>query len=585
MTADQVFIDYTLTPKQRLSNISKLETPKSSDGFYLDAHGEKISFMGNRGLKPAYCELPLTQKHVEEIYKCMISVEYFFFNYCQVMTSNGFNFGDNRQYQVDLLNFLAEENRCVLSMPRQSSKSVTSGIHILHKILFNKEAIWGIAANKHNMSKEVLTKIKQTYSRLPFWLQQGVVSWNAFSIELENGSKVMTASTSASSFRGFTLTGLMIDEVSFLSQNLWEEFHDSVFPTVSSISSSQIILASTPNGLNHWYYMWMDAVEGRSEFKPYKINWYDVPGRDEKWLEKQIQTFGKLYVNQNYLCEFLGSSLTLIEAVNLQRMRHLAPIEMNKFIEGTNVYHLPIEKHKYILSVDTAKDGSDEFSFHVTDITKFPFKQVMSAGIQVSYLKMPRILLDIGTFYNNAFIIIENVEGSGQSVADTLYTIYEYENLYKDYNKDYPGFRTSKGSRPKILSILKTFIENEKIVLYDSRTISQLNTFIKRNGKYQADVGNKDDMVMSLAIMFAPFLNISAYADYEKFMNALEEVGYDVQGEEDEVPLSIDQMITIGYFDDGYEPDKVGLQEGVYSYDLGYNDYSSYIPEPDDTFG
>lgn len=573
-----ITIDYSLTIQDRLDNISKLDMPKSSDNYVLDAFGEKIAFNGNRGLKPAYCQLALTNDHIQEIYKCMNSVEYFFFNYCQVVTSKGFTFGDVRQYQIDLLNFLAVEPRCCLSMPRQSSKSVTAGIHILHQILFKKEITWGLAANKQGMSKEILTKIKQTYSRLPFWLQQGVISWNANSIELENGSKVLTSATTGDSFRGFTLSGgLLVDECAFISPTMWEEFYDSVFPTVSSVKTSQIILASTPKGLNHWHAIWTDAEEKRSEFRPYKINWYDVPGRDDEWLETQIETFGPMYVAQNYQCSFLGSSDTLIDAYSLAQLRRIEPIIRDKFIAGMNIFEDVVEKKKYILSVDTAKDGSDKFALHVIDITKFPFSQVASASLDVSYLKMPKVLLDIATYYNNAFVIIENVEGSGQSIADTLYSVYEYEHLYKDKRKEYPGFRTSKGTRPKILSLLKTFIENKKLIIKDKTTIEQLGTFIKRGGKYQADSGSKDDSVMALAISFAPFLDISAYADYDKFMEALEHLGYE---DEEHEYVDIGSLVSVGYFDDGIEFDEE-RREGIFQ--LDYNTY--HYNDDLDTFG
>lgn len=575
------FVDYSLTAQQRLDNIKALDLPTSPDGYYLDVEGKKVSFMGNRDLKSAYTILPLTTRHVEEIYKCMISVEYFFFNYCQIVTNKGFTFGDTREYQINLLNFLAAEKRCALSLPRQSSKSVTTGVHILHKILFNKDANWGLAANLSSMSKEVLSKIKQTYLRLPIWLQQGIVSWNATSISLENGARVLTSATTGNSFRGFTFatpgSGVFVDETAFVSGPLWEEFYDSVMPTVSSSKDSQIVLASTPNGMNHWYYIVKDAEENKTEFKPFRIEWYEVPGRDEEWLNKQIETFGKLYVNQNFLCQFAGSSETLVDTVALQRLRPELPAMQDKFMKGINIYDDVQEKHNYIMSVDTAKDGDDKFSFHIIDITKFPFKQVLTANLEVSYLKMPKVLLDIATYYNQAFVIIENVEGSGQSIADTLYNVYEYEHLYRDKHKDYPGFRTNRKTRSIILNFMKIFIENDKLIIYDKTTINQLNTFIKRKGKYQADSGAKDDLVMSLAMAFVPFMDISAYSDYTKFMDALEEIGI-INDEDNETGVNLSSLVSIGYFDDGVEDDlQIGLREGMYNYDT-YDYDRNYNP-------
>lgn len=261
---------------------------------------------------------------------------------------------------------------------------------------------------------------------------------------------------------------------------------------------------------------------------------------------------GEVEFAQEYACEFLGSSDTLISISSLKMLKYSDNYNRDVFTFGFKQYETVKEEHNYIITVDAAKDGLDKFAIQVFDVSKFPFIQVGSANLNVNYLKMPGIIYEIGNYYNNAFIIVENNEGAGQSIVDKLYDVYEYENLYKDKDKDYYGFRTTTSTRSQILSNLKIFLENNKIYLNDKETIEQLFVFINRSGKYQADKGYHDDLVMALAIMFAPFLDKNMYSDYHSFINSLEQTESTIE----------DLNITnFGFFDDGIERD-YGLVDG-----------------------
>jgi hypothetical protein len=320
--------------------------------------------------------------------------------------------------------------------------------------------------------------------------------------------------------------------------------------------------------------MWQAAEKGVSSFKNFRVEWFQVPGRDAAWRENMIGTLsgGEIEFNQEYACEFLGSSKTLINISILKSLEFMNAYENDKFIYGTRLYDEVQEKHRYILSADASKDGADNYAIHVIDITTFPFKQVLSGKFNVSHLSMPEVLYNIGTYYNNAFMIIENNEGGGQSNVDILHQVYEYENIFKE-NKTYYGFRTTSSSRPKILSILKMFIENGNLILRDKSTIDQLFTFVEVNGKYQADRAAKDDMVMSLAISFAPYLNLSNLEDYKEFLKVLEINRIETEQAEKETF----GILTFGYFDDaedvkpknsfewsyeGFDNDSFGLSRG-----------------------
>jgi len=303
--------------------------------------------------------------------------------------------------------------------------------------------------------------------------------------------------------------------------------------------------------------------KGNSGYSLFKVDWRDVPRYDkngiqlapEVFMEQIISKHGMLYWKQNFECSFLGSSYTLISSESLSRMESKEPL--TTLAPGLKIYEKPQEGHKYILSVDPAKDGRDAFAVNILDITDLKLKQVAAGQLQVDYLLMPEYLLEWGEWYNFAFIIIESNEGAGQSVADMLYKTYEYENLYFDVKTDsnsnnltkirkkYPGFRTSTKSRKLILSTMKMFIENNNLEINDKGTYDQFFTFILENGKYQADDGSFDDAVMCLAIAFAPFCSTKNFNDMKSLIDSL----YNKKVENSKVDLS--EVFAIGGFDDG----------------------------------
>jgi hypothetical protein len=545
-----------LTVEQKKQKVLDLDLPRNKDGLYEGSNGEPIQFNGIRHLKPAYVKLNLRPEHIQEIVKCANSCHYFIDNHCQILTPNGYTFPVIRDYQWELIDSLLSSKRNVLLQPRQSAKSVTTALYIIWRLLFHNDANWGIAANQQKMSVEVLTKIKQIFSRLPIWLKQGVVTWNAMSIELENGSKVLTSATSGDSFRGYTFSspgsGIFCDEVAFIRPSIWEDFYDSVFPTVSSSEESQIILASTPNGLNHFYNIVEDAKNKKSEFSFFTINWDAVPGRTEEWLQKQIETFGIVYCRQNYLNEFLGSSETLISGDALKKLKWKDPEHQDRFIKGFKEYEIPQEKHKYILSLDPAKGGIDFHAFQIVDVTTLPYKQVASLKTREDYLKLPETIKKIAEYYNNAYVIIENNTGSGQSIADTLFLTYEYDNLHYDKDtkgkkKKFPGHFTNEKTRNLNLNMLKIMIENGKLILADKETINEFYRFSLRGKKYQAEEGCHDDLIMSLAILCAPFSDIQNFDEHQNFINSL--FSEELSSEENY------DFVAFGSFDCGEEED------------------------------
>lgn len=326
------------------------------------------------------------------------------------------------------------------------------------------------------------------------------------------------------------------------------------------------------------YYIikWKKQKKGKNGYINYEVDWRDVPRFNsrgqrltpEEFKQSVIEKDGIVYWNQNYEGSFLGSSYTLISADKLKDLSSKDYLEKkdNKLI----IYEKPIKGHSYIIGVDPAKDGSDAFAVQIIDTYNLEFKQVACANLQIEYILMPEYLLEWAEYFNNAYLIIENNEGSGQSVADMLYNIYEYTNMYFDKKqgskKKYPGFRTTTKSRKQILQNMKLFIENNRLEINDSKTISELYQFILVNNKYQADESCHDDLVMSLALCFAPFIDTKNFEDIKLLIKTI----FDEQQESELV--NIDDIIIIGDFDDLPSED-ILLQNTP--------DYNGYIMEPD----
>ena len=572
-----------------------LDIEKDSEDYYLDAFGGRIAFNGNRQIKPFHTKINLSDIHIQEIKKCSEDIDYFKNNYVQFRTKSGIGFPDHREYQEKFIHSLNDENdQYLVVFPRQAGKSATTAVWLTWLFLFKEQINIGICANRGSTATDFLANVKNIFTCLPIWFQQGIKVWNVKRIEGENGTRILTDATSGDSFRGSTMNVVVVDEAAYVAATKWESFVDSVLPSQSSLAWKKTIFISTPNGLNHFYSMVKDSKKRKvienvqeseiaeikkketvldtvknkygtfdvqidkpsNDMKLITVDWREVPRYDRKgnlidpetFKQQVIDRDGLQFFLQAYACEFLGSSHTLISGDVLKEIEAVKPKD-RIFVQGTEefvkIYEEPFENHKYILSVDPAKDGRDYFALHMIDVTKFPFKQVASGRLQIDYLLMPNFLYDFANSYNTAFTIIENNEGAGQSIADTLKRDFEYENLYYDRTgnkfKNYPGFRTTTKSRAQLLETLKLLIENKKLEIYDSDTILELQRFILVKKKFQAEEGFHDDLVMSLAIAFCLFNDIQNFEDFKEVTKSIYS----------ESETDFADYITIGNFDDG----------------------------------
>ena len=483
------------------------------------------NYLGNPRLKRVNMAMNLTEDQVREFVKCAQDPTYFIENYVKIITlDKGFVQIELYPFQKQVVNDINNNRRVIVKAGRQVGKTTIIVGYILWYILFNQDKTVAILANKASTSREILARIKLAYEALPMWIQQGVKVWNKGDIELENGCRVLANSTASSAIRGFSISLLYLDEFAFVPSNIAEEFFTSVYPTISSGETSKILISSTPNGMNHFYRMWTEAVEGQNGFTHVEANWRQVPGRTQQWADEQRRVLGEQKFLQEMECEFMGSSGTLISAAGLKSLAFVTPIHVSD--NGIKIYQAPISNHTYVIISDTSRGkGLDYSAFSVIDVTEIPYQQVCTyKDNNISPLVYPSIIKRIGDYYNQAYSLIE-INDNGQQVVDSLFEDYEYENILSTVdvkgkialtwgygNKSQRGIRTTKSVKRLGCSILKNLIESQKIILQDFDTISELSTFISKGTSYEAEEGSHDDLVMTL-VLFSWMTNQSFFAD------------------------------------------------------------------------
>jgi hypothetical protein len=482
-------------------------------------------YLGNPKLKRVNMSMQLTEEQVREYVKCAQSPEYFIENYVKIITlDKGFVQISLYPFQKTVVNDINNNRRVIVKAGRQVGKTTIIVGYILWYILFNQDKTVAILANKASTSREILARIKLAYEALPMWIQQGVKVWNKGDIELENGCRVLANSTASSAIRGFSISLLYLDEFAFVPSNIAEEFFTSVYPTISSGTTSKILISSTPNGMNHFYKMWTEAVEGQNGFTHVEANWRQVPGRTQQWADEQRRVLGEEKFLQEMECEFMGSSGTLLSAAALKSLAFVKPLHLSD--NGIKIYEQPINNHNYVIVADTSRGkGLDYSAFVVIDASQIPYKVVATyKDNNISPLVYPSIIKRMGDYYNQAYALIE-INDNGQQVVDSLFEDYEYENILSTVDikgkmsmtwgygtKSNRGIRTTKSVKRLGCSIMKNLIEGQKLLIQDFDTIAELSTFVSKGTSYEAEEGNHDDLVMCL-VLFSWMTNQSFFAD------------------------------------------------------------------------
>ena len=471
-------------------------------------------YLGNPNLKKANTQIEFTEDNIREFLRCKEDPVYFANNYMKIVSlDEGLVQFKPYDFQEKLIKNFHENRFNICKMPRQTGKSTTSVAYLLHYVVFNDSVNVGILANKAATARDLLGRLQTAYENLPKWMQQGIIAWNKGSLELENGSKILAASTSASAVRGMSFNILFLDEFAFVPNHIAEDFFSSVYPTITSGKTTKVIMVSTPHGMNHFYRYWHDAEKGKNEYVPTDVHWSQVPGRDSEWKRQTISNTSEQQFKIEFECEFLGSVNTLIAANKLRNLVYGEPYERNA---GLDLYEEPKPDHTYIITVDVARGlGNDYSAFIVFDTTEFPYKTVGKyKNNEIKPMLFPNIILDVANAYNQAYLLIE-INDIGDQVASILQFDLEYENILMcsmrgragqivgagfSGKKSQLGVRMTSAVKKLGCSNLKTLLEDDKLLTDDYDIISELTTFVQKHQSFEAEEGCNDDLAMCLVI-------------------------------------------------------------------------------------
>ena len=522
----------------------------------LMSHLKNDTYLGNVNVKRDGVTHNFTQEELQEYARCMQEPAYFATNYCKIISlDKGLVPFELYPYQEKMFDTFSANRFSIVLACRQSGKSISSVAYLLWFAIFNPEKTVAILANKGATAGEMLARITLMLENLPFFLQPGCRALNKRSIEFSNNSRIVSAATSGSSIRGLSINLLYLDEFAFVERAA--EFYTSTYPVISSGKDTKIIITSTANGIgNIFHKIWEGAVQGTNEFTPFRVDWWDVPGRDEEWKEETIKNTSQLQFDQEFGNTFFGTGDTLVNADTLLNLKAEHP---SRILEDNSlyVYQDTIKDHSYIMTVDVSKGRGQDFStFNVIDISERPFKQVaVYRNNIISPILFPNIIYKYAKVYNDAYVIIE-ANDQGGVVCNGLYYDFEYENMHiqSAIKSNALGIEMNRKVKRLGCSAIKDILETNKIKIVDEKTIMEISTFVAKGQSFEASEGNHDDLMMNL-VMFGYFATSNYFGDMTNIN--LKEMMFERRMKEIE-----DDVVPFGFTDDGLEDTEKDLGLG-----------------------
>ncbi len=511
------------------------------------------TYLGNSQVKRDGVQQGWTKPDIQEYQRCMIDPVYFAQTYGKVISlDEGLVPFNLYPYQKKMFQHFQDNRFSIVLACRQSGKSISSCMYILWYALFHPDQTIAILANKGATAREMLARITLALENTPFFLQPGTKALNKGSIEFSNNSRIIAAATSGSSIRGLSVNLLFLDEFAFVENAA--QFYTSTYPVISSGKTSRVIVTSTANGIgNIFHKLYEGAIQEINEFKPFRVDWWDVPGRDKAWKKQTIANTSELQFQQEFGNTFFGTGNTLISADALMNMKAESPVS----VSDVNVYAEPKENHDYIMTVDVAKGrGQDYSTFNIIDITARPFKQVACyRNNLISPILYPDIIHKWAIRYNEAYVIIESND-QGAVVANGLYYDIEYENTHVESMIKAGAIGMTMNRKVKRIgcSNLKDLIEEKRLEIVDLNTISECSTFEARGNSFEASDGNHDDLVMNL-VMFAWYVGSEAFINQTDV--SIKQMLY-----EEKIKAIEDDITPVGIIDDGIETSKSEVVDG-----------------------
>lgn len=502
-----------------------------------------VGYLGNPNVKRDGVVNPWTQEEILEYKKCMDDPVHFAREYCKVISlDEGLVNFNLYPYQEKMFNHFTENRFSIVLACRQSGKSISSVAYLLWFALFHSEKTIAILANKGATAREMLSRVTLMLENLPFFLQPGTKALNKGSIEFSNNSKIVAAATSGSSIRGLSISLLFLDEFAFIENDA--TFYTSTYPVISSGKDTKIIITSTANGIgNVFHKIWEGAMQKTNNFAPFRVDWWDVPGRDDEWKQQTIANTSQLQFDQEFGNTFFGTGDTLVNAETLMALRAKNPIQ----VQGDClIYEETKEGHDYVMCVDVAKGrGQDYSTFNVIDISTRPFKQVaVYRNNTISPILFPNIIYKFAKAYNNAYVVVESND-QGSVVCNGLYHDLEYDNLHVESMVKATGLGIEMNRKVKRLgcSGFKDIIENNKLEIVDEQTIIEISTFEAKGNSFEASNGNHDDLVMNF-VLFGYFAGTT-------YFNEMTDINLKDMLFEQRMAEIENDVLPFGFIDDG----------------------------------
>jgi len=524
------------------------------------------SLSSDPDIKKPGVDIQLTAEQFQEYMKCIQDPMYFIKNYVKILTIDRgvipFPVWDFQERMI--VNF-HESRFSIAKMPRQVGKTTCAVSYLLWCILFNEDYKIAILANKHKMAQEIVSRLKAAYRLIPKWMQQGVVVWNKTDLELENGAKIVSSATGGSAGRGDTFNLVYLDEFAFVPSAVAEEFYTSIYPTITSGATSKLMITSTPNGMNMFHKFWKDSENKKNSFKRVDVHWSDVPGRTDEWRIETIMNTSERQFQQEFECEFLGSSMTLIDGRKIAQIPTIPAIHETR--DGFSFYEHVDREHTYVMVVDTARGtGLDYSAFIVFDTSTVPFKVVCTfRNNNVHTIVFPKYIMEAAVYFNSCYILVETND-LGQQIVDILKEDLEYDGLISTASKkaryeatsgfgiqSQTGVRTTKTVKRLGCSTFKSMVESDSLLINDHNLLEEMSKFVYNGkGSYEAENGH-DDLVMC-GVLFA-WLTTQPY--FKELTNTdLVRSIYRIGTEDMD-----DMMVPFGHIDDGRGT--LGTSDGI----------------------
>ena len=571
--------------------VKQFEDPKDNDSSRIVWTAEKVQkaiesielgyqvahapfYEGDIAYRKGNTVYDYSKEEVEEIKRCAKDIVYFANKYCHAMTDEGVRKIILRPYQEEMLRQYQENRWNVTLASRQIGKTICSGIFIAWYSLFNFDKNAMIMSNKGATTKEILMKAKHIYENLPFFLKPGIMKKDVMEMRFDNGCRVIGQNTTKTGGISFTIHLLYLDEFAHIMPSIINPFYENVYPTLSSSKISRVIITSTPNGYNKFHDIYQTAVDGNNEYAPFRVDWWQVPGRDEKWKEQEVANLGSIEAfNQQYGNQFLSSSSLLLSSVEMKKVKNSEKEFVFRELDALDdlgidysslrwdpdidVDMLDGNQDFYLFSIDLAEGVGKDYTviniFKILPMEVKDHRDLVSPSDITDFFKLEQIGLFRSNLHSlkdfsmilyelcveifdqeNLRLIIE-YNAFGQEVINNLIALYPTRNDFDEetivrYSHRVgskikkPGIKVNRDNKRILTTKVKNYIRTSRMILKEPNTVSEAAMFSRNeNGTYSAQTGN-DDCMMTVVNACSFFDTVDYSETVEELFDYIEEI-------------------------------------------------------------